>query len=193
VELDLRATHEMFGLPYIVFRPHNVYGEHQNLGDPYRNVLGIFMKQILANEPLTIFGDGQQTRAFSHIDDVAPVIATSTECPQAYCEVFNVGADRPYTINLLADVVCNAFGTNPGRRYLPARTEVLNAYASHEKVKRVLATGPTVTLEDGVVRMARWATTVGVRSGKVFTDVEISDRLPPIWADMLQSPGRPQP
>ena len=192
-ELDLRAAHEMFGLPYIVFRPHNVYGAHQNLGDPYRNVIGIFMKQILAKEPLTIFGDGQQTRAFSHIDDVAPIIASSIECPEAYCEVFNVGADRPYTVNLLADVVCNAFGTDPGRRYLPSRTEVLHAYASHDKVRRILAAGPPVALEAGVAQMAKWATAVGVRSGKVFTDVEISDHMPPTWADMLQSPERLRP
>src|ERR1051326_177009 len=73
-ELDLAAAHEMFGLRYVIFRPHNVYGKHQNFADPYRNVLGIFMSQILRGEPLTIFGDGEQTRAFSHIDDVAPYI-----------------------------------------------------------------------------------------------------------------------
>ena len=64
VELDLRAAHEMFGLDYTIFRPHNVYGEHQNIGDRYRNVVGIFMNQIMQDEPMTIFGDGTQTRAF---------------------------------------------------------------------------------------------------------------------------------
>ncbi|MGC8880637.1 MAG: NAD-dependent epimerase/dehydratase family protein, partial [Anaerolineae bacterium] len=77
VELDLRAAHAQFGLHYIIFRPHNVYGEHQNIGDKYRNVIGIFMNQILSGQPLTIFGDGEQTRAFSYIDDVAPIIAQS--------------------------------------------------------------------------------------------------------------------
>src|SRR5690606_24729495 len=72
VEQDLKIAHEMFGLNYIVFRPHNVYGEHQNIGDRYRNVIGIFMNQIMQGKPLTVFGDGQQTRAFSYIDDVAP-------------------------------------------------------------------------------------------------------------------------
>src|SRR5216110_342358 len=65
VELDLRSAHEMFGLNYIVFRPHNVYGENQNIGDKYRNVIGIFMNQIMQGRKLTIFGDGSQTRAFS--------------------------------------------------------------------------------------------------------------------------------
>src|SRR5690606_21361166 len=75
VELDLKTAHEMFGLNYIVFRPHNVYGEYQNIGDPYRNVIGIFMNQLMQGKSLSVFGDGKQTRAFSYIDDVAPYIA----------------------------------------------------------------------------------------------------------------------
>jgi len=77
VEQELKTSHDMFGLNYIIFRPHNVYGERQNIGDRYRNVIGIFMNQLMKGEPLTIFGDGKQTRAFSYIDDVAPVIAHS--------------------------------------------------------------------------------------------------------------------
>ena len=67
VEQELKVSHEMFGLDYIIFRPHNVYGERQNIGDRYRNVVGIFMNQILRGEPLTIFGDGTQVRAFTQL------------------------------------------------------------------------------------------------------------------------------
>src|SRR5580693_8705680 len=105
VELDLKETHEMFGLNYVVFRPHNVYGEFQNIGDRYRNVIGIFMNQIMQGQPMTIFGDGKQTRAFSYIDDVAPVIAASIGRTGSYNEVFNVGADKPYSVSELAHVV----------------------------------------------------------------------------------------
>ncbi len=83
VEQDLRCTHEMFGLNYIIFRPHNVYGEYQNLGDRYRNVVGIFMNQLMQGKSLTVFGDGNQTRAFSYIGDVAPYIANSVNVPEA--------------------------------------------------------------------------------------------------------------
>ena len=83
----------MFGLDYVIFRPHNVYGERQNIGDRYRNVVGIFMNQIMQGEPMTIFGDGTQTRAFSYIDDVAPVIADAIDTPAAWNETFNIGAD----------------------------------------------------------------------------------------------------
>ena len=103
----------MFGLDYIIFRPHNVYGERQNIADRYRNVVGIFMNQILQGEPMTIFGDGTQTRAFSYIDDVAPIMAAAIDEPRAWNEVFNVGADRPWQLNELAERVAAAMGVAP--------------------------------------------------------------------------------
>ncbi len=184
-ELDLAAAHEMFGLPFIIFRPHNVYGEHQNLGDPYRNVLGIFMNQIMSGKPLSIFGDGEQTRAFSHIDDVAPHIARSVQFPAAYNEVFNIGADQPYTVNELARVIAREFGAEASIRHLPARNEVYSAYASHEKAARVLGASATVGLSEGVKRMAAWARVAGSRKGKPFGNIEISRNLPPSWAAMI--------
>jgi UDP-glucose 4-epimerase len=105
VEQDLHNAHRMFGLDSIVFRPHNVYGEKQNLGDRYRNVIGIFMNQLMAGQPMSVFGDGTQTRAFSYIADVAPLIARSIETQAAWNQVFNVGADVPYSVNDLAHAV----------------------------------------------------------------------------------------
>ena len=113
VEQELRVSHEMFGLEYVVFRPHNVYGERQNIGDRYRNVVGIFMNQLLRGESMTIFGDGTQQRAFTHIDDVAPIIAACVDFPAARNQIFNVGADVPHTVNELAEVVSQAIG-KPG-------------------------------------------------------------------------------
>ena len=189
VELDLRAARELFGMRYVIFRPHNVYGEHQNLGDPYRNVLGIFMNQLLNNQPLTVFGDGTQTRAFTHIDDVAPHIARSVHISEAYDQVFNIGAHRPYTVNELAYVVAAAMGIEPQIRYLPARKEVAHAYASHEKARSLLAAEPQVTLEEGVRRMADWAKRAGSRTSKLFTNIEICEQLPPSWLPFLRSGG----
>jgi UDP-glucose 4-epimerase len=182
VELDLRAAHEMFGLDYIVFRPHNVYGEHQNLGDPYRNVLGIFMNQILGGRPLTIFGDGSQSRAFSYIDDVAPYIARAVELPAARNEVINIGGDTPHTVKHLAEVVAAAFGQKPAIVYLPARREVLHAYPGHEKARRLFQLPAPISLEAGVSRMAAWARRVGARAGRRFENIEVSKNLPPSWA-----------
>lgn len=182
VEMDLRAAHEMFGLDSIVFRPHNVYGEHQNIGDRYRNVIGIFMNQIMNGEPLSVFGDGEQTRAFSYIDDVAPHIARSVGVPAALNQTINIGADTPYSVNRLAEVVAGAFGVEPKITHLPARREVVNAYSSHEKARQIFGDHPAVSLEDGIERMAAWARRIGSRESSVFQNIEIERNLPPSWA-----------
>jgi UDP-glucose 4-epimerase len=190
VELDLAAAYRMFGLPYIIFRPHNVYGEHQNLGDPYRNVLGIFMNQIMAGRPLPVFGDGEQMRAFSYIDDVAPHIAHSVAIEPAYNQVFNIGAERPYTVNHLAQVIMEAFGVDAPIEHLPPREEVYHVYPSLEKAVRLLHARPRVDLEEGVRRMAAWARRVGSRTSQVFTDIEIFEKLPPYWASLQEISGK---
>ena len=184
VELELKTSCEMFGLPYIIFRPHNVYGERQNLGDKYRNVIGIFMNQIMRGEALTVFGDGSQSRAFSHIDEVAPVIARSVERPEAFCQVFNTGSDVPCTINELIEVVAGTMGVTPEVDYLPPRREVPHAYASHDKIKEVLGDLiGEVPLEQGIGRMADWAHRHGARQSRQFDNIEIRRNLPPSWAE----------
>jgi len=183
VELDLRAAHDLFGLNHVVFRPHNVYGERQNIGDRYRNVVGIFMNNILQGKPLPIFGDGKQTRAFSYIGDVAPIIAECVEQPAAYNEVFNVGADQPYSVNELAQVVCKAMGAEFKPQYLPARNEVVHAYSSHDKVARVFGYKPRFSLQEGIERMAAWVRKVGARQSKPFGELDITKNLPPSWRD----------
>jgi len=186
VELDLREAHEMFGLDYVIFRPHNVYGENQNVGDRYRNVIGIFMNQIMQGQPMTIFGDGKQKRAFSHIDDVAPVIAASIARPASYNQVFNVGADRPYSVLELAQVVAKAMGVEPNVKHLEARNEVVDAYSTHEKVRsRFGDLIKNITLVDGVTRMAAWARKTGPRQGKPFEGIEVRKNLPASWAAAL--------
>ena len=180
-ELDLRAAHDLFGLNSIVFRPHNVFGERQNIGDRYRNIVGIFMNNILQGRPLPIFGDGTQSRAFSYIGDVAPIIAASVQVPEAYNQVFNVGADQPYTVNDLAHAVCRAMGVECQPQYLPARNEVQHAYSTHDKVARVFGHKPRYSLEEGIERMAVWARKVGARQSQKFGTLDIEKNLPPSW------------
>ena len=187
VEMDLREAHEMFGLNHVIFRPHNVYGENQNLGDRYRNVIGIFMNQIMQNQPMTIFGDGTQTRAFSYIDDVAPVIAASISRPDSYNQVFNVGADKAYSVKELATVVSEAMDVKPNIKHLDARNEVVNAYSAHEKVQKYFGDLiKNVSLTEGVAKMAVWAKKTGARQGKAFQGIEVRKNLPASWAALEQ-------
>lgn len=181
VELDLKAAHEQFGLNYIIFRPHNVYGEGQNAGDKYRNVIGIFMNQILNGQPLTIFGDGKQTRAFSYIDDVAPVIARSIKNHAAYGQIFNVGGDIPYDVNELAQTVREVMNANTEIIHLPARNEVKHAYSSHDKIHHYFELPEPVKLKAGLSRMAEWVYLVGARKTSNFAAIEIPFGLPAGW------------
>lgn len=189
VELDLREAHEMFGLNHVIFRPHNVYGENQNLGDRYRNVIGIFMNQIMQGQPMTVFGDGEQTRAFSYIDDVAPIIAACINRPACFNQVFNVGADVPYSVNHLATVVARAMGVEPVITHLPARNEVVHAFSAHDKVREHFGDLlKNVSLEEGIARMAVWARQAGARQGKAFENIEVFKNLPPSWAALSRKP-----
>ncbi|MES1172679.1 MAG: NAD-dependent epimerase/dehydratase family protein [Myxococcales bacterium] len=181
VELDLAAAHHMFGMNYVIFRPHNVYGERQHIGDRYRNVIGIFMNQLMSGQPMTIFGDGTQSRAFSYIADVAPIIARAPDVPQALGQIFNVGADSATTLNELALRVAEAMGVPPEIKHLEARKEVLHAVADHGKVARVFGYRPEYDLKQGLARMAAWAKAVGPRKPTVFENIEVLRNLPPSW------------
>jgi UDP-glucose 4-epimerase len=190
VELDLRAAHQLFGLNFIVFRPHNVYGEHQNLGDPYRNVIGIFMRQLLSGHPLTVFGDGTQRRAFSHVEDVAPYIATSVARPDAFNHIFNIGADSVFSINELISDLENETGIPALVHYHAARNEVHTAYASHDKAHQLLGASRTVSLHEGLRRMWEWARSTGLRTSSHFEHIEVEQNMPPSWKDLNPSPSR---
>ena len=187
VEQDLHATYEMFGLPYVIFRPHNVYGERQNIGDRYRNVIGIFMNQALRGEEFTIFGDGQQQRAFTYIGDIAPTIARCVDVPDARNQIFNIGGDVPFTVNELSRVVSAAMGNDLRVNHLPPRNEVVDAWSSHEKAARVFGRQNFTSLEDGIARMAEWAKQLGPQEPSVFEGVEIRRNLPPSWAAVVRN------
>eukprot|EP00928_Gymnodinium_smaydae_P057142 TRINITY_DN40417_c0_g1_i1.p1 TRINITY_DN40417_c0_g1~~TRINITY_DN40417_c0_g1_i1.p1 ORF type:complete len:482 (-),score=81.32 TRINITY_DN40417_c0_g1_i1:33-1397(-) len=183
-EMDLRAAKELFGMDFVVFRPHNVYGPHQNMFDRYRNVVGIFINQITHGLPMTIFGDGEQVRAFSYIGDVAPVIARGPLVPAARNEVFNVGADRPYTVAHLADRVAHAMDKvgHPTDQQ-PARLEVVVAVSNHDKVREYFAPLPEpLDLDEGLQRTVEWYRAQGRFFAPVeFSSVEVKRQMPPSW------------
>ena len=181
VELDLLAAQEMFGLNFTIFRPHNVYGERQNLSDYYRNVLGIFINKVLRGQAMTIFGDGKQTRAFSYIGDVAPHIAGAPMIPKAKNEIFNIGADTPYAVAEVANKIASIVKTKPKITYLPKRKEVVHAFCDHAKFKKVFRIKKEKSLDDGIKRMIAWAKTIEINQAKKFANIEITTHMPPSW------------
>jgi UDP-glucose 4-epimerase len=181
VEQDLRACRSLFGLDYIVFRPHNVYGPRQNIADRYRNVIGIFMNQILQGRPMTIFGDGSQTRAFTYVDDVAPLMAEAIDTPAAWNQTFNVGSDDRWSLNDLAGRVARAMGVEPRVEHLPARMEVVHAYSSHDRQREVFGARPHTGLDEGLSEMAEWVRMQGPQPATPFGAIEIEKSLPAVW------------
>jgi len=183
VERDLFTAHEMFGLNYTIFRPHNVYGIPQNIGDKYRNVIGIFMNNIMKGESLNIFGDGTQRRAFTYVEDIIPAMAKAPEITAAHNEIFNAGNDEHYSLNDLSEIVKNAMSSDAQVRHVESRNEVKVAYCSHDKFKKVFGASAETKLEDGIAIMAKWVQTRGPMQSSSFSDIEIEENLPPLWLE----------
>jgi UDP-glucose 4-epimerase len=158
VELDLKLAHEMFGLRYSIVRPHNVIGIYQNIWDRYRNVIGIWIRKALNNEPLSIFGDGTQIRAFSDIKFyMDPFEKLMFEHDG---EIFNIGADKYYTINEAADAVVEVakeLNISATKVHLEKRNEVHTAYCDHSKAHNLLGFKDETDLKETVRTMFKWA------------------------------------
>lgn len=189
VEQDLKAAKQMWGMDYVVFRPHNVYGPGQNIYDKYRNVVGIFLNQLQAGKSLTVFGDGTQTRKFSYVDDVAYPIAVSGVLDHVGGEVFNVGGDIATTVNELAEVVLETWdGKLQGKSadyitHLDARNEVAHAESDHQKLNCYFPNLPKpIGLRDGMKVMVEWSNKTGQYFKPVeFEAVEILKKMPKSW------------
>ncbi len=181
VELDLKNAHDLFGLNSIIFRPHNVYGSRQNIGDTYRNVVGIFMNQLLKDEELTVFGDGNQSRAFTHILDVAPHIARSAEMKSAYNQTFNVGSDSVYSVDELAHAVAKVMDKNMNINYLEPRDEVIHSFSDHSKFQAYFSTKSSIDLLTGLNEMYKWVKIHGAKESSIFEGIEIEKNLPTSW------------
>ncbi len=190
VEHELRVSHKLFGLNYVIFRPHNIFGERQNIADKYRNVLGIFMNQMLKDQPMSIFGDGEQTRSFTYIKDIAPHIANAPFNKKAHNHVFNLGADKAYSVNEIAKEVAKAMGReNHSIIYHEQRHEVTHTSPVHHKAKNILGAEATYSLSEGVQRMVDWVRVHGARETKEFAEIEIEKNLPSAWkAQTIEKP-----
>lgn len=158
VEMDLKQAHDQFGLEYTIVRPHNVIGVRQNIWDKYRNVIGIWIRQSLAGEPLTIYGDGHQKRAFS---DIRYYMEPFEKLMDGFNdEIFNIGADKEFEIETAARLVqkvAKEHGLETDIIHLEARHEVKLAYSNHDKAKRLLKFKDGTNLETTIRDMFDWA------------------------------------
>jgi UDP-glucose 4-epimerase len=181
IETSIEILSDIHEFNYVILRPHNVFGLRQNLTDHFRNVVAIFMNRIMRNEPLYIYGDGEQERAFSYIEDSLPSFIQSLEVRN---EIINVGGMHQTSLNRLADLVCEAMGVSVKypRKYLPQRPrEVKYAYCTYEKSERVLGYKEVVGYEEGIKRMAVWAKNKGRQEWTTEKLPLKSVKMPETW------------
>lgn len=173
---------DVFGFEYTVIRPHNVYGERQSLADPYRNVIGIWMNKLLNNEGFYIYGDGEQSRAFSYVGDMIPALVSLTH-KTTHKEIYNIGADKNYTLNELANMLLKVSGKSVEVKHLLDRPqEVKHAYTSNEKAKEELGFEDKTSLEEGLKKMWAWAETMGHQTPQYLTEFELkNEKKPKNW------------
>lgn len=154
-EMDLKIANDQHGLRYTIIRPHNVYGINQNIWDKYRNVLGIWIRKLLNDEPISIFGDGQQQRAFTYIDDIMnPLYQASYNDVNG--EIINLGGIIPTTILDAAETLRQVIGGGQ-IEFLEQRHEVKNAFSTYQKSIDLLGFEHKTSLEDGLRKMWEWA------------------------------------
>ena len=139
---------ELYGLPTVIFRYFNVYGERQPLKGQYAPVIGIFLRQRAAGEPLTIIGDGNQRRDFTYVGDVVKaniMAAISNPDSEAFGQVYNVGTGNNYSINQIARMF-----DHPTVNIVPRPGETRYSLANNKKIKKTFGWEPTMKLEDWI-------------------------------------------
>ncbi|OLD34675.1 MAG: hypothetical protein AUI50_05525 [Crenarchaeota archaeon 13_1_40CM_2_52_14] len=185
-ETMLEIFARTYGLHYTILRPHNVYGPRQNTADPYRNVLGIWINRILRNKPPLIYGRGNQTRAFSYVEDVTPAIANAAFHEKANGQIINVGSDEVTSINDACQGLLDIMGSGLRPMYEDARPgEVNQAYCTVRKSMDVLDYKTTHTLKQGLSKMVKWARDLGPQEPSYTLPLEITRKAPRVWVDKL--------
>lgn len=179
-EMDIKVAGEQHGLDYVIIRPHNVAGIKQNIWDRYRNVLGIWMYEILNDDLMSIYGDGEQTRAFTYIDNILPCLYRCAYLPEVSKETINLGGMKGYTINEACEMLQEITGYDKVA-HLEARHEVKYAVPSYQKSVDLLGYKEEIDLKEGLRRMWEWAKKQPKRDRLTWNEYEIEKDIYSYW------------
>ncbi len=178
IEETLKILSKVHQFEYVITRPHNVYGPRQNMNDPYRNVVTIFMNALMKNKPYYIYGDGEQRRCFSYIDDVVEALFKAG-FGNFHGMTFNIGADRDYSINQLSEIIQKVSKKNIDPIFINERPqEVKIAIAEHTLAKKYLKYKDKTALKAGIKLTWEYAKKLGPQEYK-FDKVELNNPLLP--------------
>lgn len=179
-EMDIKVAGEQHGLDWCIVRPHNVYGIKQNIWDKYRNVLGIWMYQHMNGEPMTIFGDGMQKRAFSYVDDCLEPLWKTSQQDNCSKQIINLGGTVHYTINEANKILKNVIKGGE-TIYKEQRHEVKNAVPTWQKSVDLLDYRDDTYLHDGLGKMWKWVQKQPNRERFIWENYEISKGIYEFW------------
>jgi len=179
-EMDIQIANEQHGLDYCIIRPHNVYGIKQNIWDKYRNVLGIWMYQHLNGEPMTIFGDGEQTRAFSYIDDSLEPLWNAAIRPEASREIINLGGIEEHSIKDASEILKEVIGGGE-IQYMEGRHEVKHSIPTFQKSVDILGFEHKTNLKEGLEQMWEWAQKQPMKERFVWPSYELDKGIYSFW------------
>lgn len=179
-ERDIEVANEQHGLDYTIIRPHNVYGRNQNIWDKYRNVLGIWMFNLLNDMPITIYGDGTQTRAFSYIDDSVPALFNAHHESTASKQIINLGGIREFTIEEAADALIEVTGRGD-KVFYEGRHEVHSAVPTFQKSVDILGFEQRTSLKEGLADMWEWAQAQPKKKRFVWDKYELEKGIYSYW------------
>lgn len=173
---------------YVIAVPHNIIGSRQKYDDPFRNVAAIMINLMLDRRSPAIYGNGEQQRCFSFVQDCVNSLYMMAFQHNVVGEVINIGPDEePVTINELYKTIANLTGFNGLPRYMPGRPqEVKVALCSSDKARELLSYQTTTSLKDGLGEMVKYIKTHGVRRFVYHLPLEIiSEKTPRTWTDKL--------
>lgn len=179
-EMDIQIAGKQHGLDWCIIRPHNVYGIKQNIWDKYRNVLGIWMYQHLNNLPLTVYGDGEQTRAFSYIDDSLEPLWNAAVLPQASKEIINLGGAEEHSINEAVAILREVIGAAEVV-HLEGRHEVKHSIPTFQKSIDILEFKHKTNLKEGLTNMWNWAIQQPMRGQFIWPEYELDKGIYKFW------------
>lgn len=179
---------DIHGFEYTIAVPHNIIGPRQKYDDPFRNVAAIFINRMLQGKQPIIYGDGEQMRCFTFIQDDVRPLRKMAIADTAVGEVINIGPDDEFiTINTLAETIADIIGFDLDPIYLPDRPqEVKLANCSADKARRLLDYEPQYTLRDGLEEMIEWVDEQGPKEFEYHLDLEITnEQTPDTWTEQL--------
>lgn len=180
IEDAIKSLAKVHGFEYTIFRCYNVFGEGQATSDPYRNVVAILMNNILKEMPISIYGDGEQKRSFTYIEDIIKPIVLGSLTELGKDQILNLGDDRVYTLNQLITSIGKAVGKEINPEHLPGRvSEAKFAYCDNTKAKELVALSADSDFDEAIRRTWLYTKELGPQDYRYLEEFEIpSPKIP---------------